>query len=93
MDYEARVERMLAYVEQQQQAQQLQASYEDAAHRNPDIDPSDLAEAGEIFGYDFDATAEGIRHFRAEAQAEYEAANPPATIHEAVDQLMSKHSG
>lgn len=89
-DLDTRVANVLAHVEQQRAQDQLQEEYEAAAHRNSDIDPTDLAEAGEIFGWNFDAAADGLRHVRAEAEAEYLAANPPATISEAVDRMMQR---
>lgn len=84
---------MIAHVEAQQAQQaaqdHLQASYQEAAGRHSDIEPDVLAEAGEIFDWDFDAAADGIRQVR----AEYEAEHAPATIAAAVDQLVARHGG
>lgn len=83
----ARLENALAFAEQQQQAeaaqQHLQAEFEQAMQQHPDVDPQELADNAENFGWDFHATAAGLREFYANNRP------APRTIGDAVDAFMA----
>lgn len=96
----ARLEAAIAYVAAQKQAvgakAHAQNEYAAAIQRHPDIDPADLADAGGMFGWDFDTAADEVRLAGAMAMHEAGAAAgdayqqvQPSTIGEAVEQLAS----
>lgn len=87
MYQDQRLENAVAWIESQQQAEAeqwyLQEAFEEALERHPDLDPQELADNSENFGWDFDATADALRDYYEESQA------APQTISDAVDAFVA----
>jgi hypothetical protein len=89
---DARIQNALEHFETLAQQQAVQAEFDAARDRHPDVDPESLADAGEIFGWDFDSAADHIRQVSARAQAVYDELHPP-TLGDVIDRFVSEHSG